>query len=54
MKYMAAVLLAFGLLLCGCMSSEEVVRVTSPDGRVDAILVETNCGAPCSFGYEVG
>lgn len=38
----------------GCSEShDEVRRVTSPDGRIDAIVFETNCGAPCEFGYEV-
>jgi hypothetical protein len=35
------------------MSRDEVSRVASPDGRVDALVFETNCGAPCSFGYEI-
>jgi hypothetical protein len=34
-------------------SRDEVARVRSPDGLVDAILVETNGGATTSFGYEV-
>jgi hypothetical protein len=32
---------------------KEIARVTSPDGAVDAVMIRTNCGAPCSFGYEV-
>jgi hypothetical protein len=28
-------------------------RVASPDGRVEAVLVETSGGATTSFGYEV-
>ena len=39
--------------MCACSSRDEVSRTTSPDDRVDALLFETNCGAPCSFGYEV-
>lgn len=31
----------------------EVARVTSPDGVVDAVMQETNCGAPCSSVYYV-
>ena len=38
---------------CGLVSRDEVVRVASPDGRVEAVLVETNGGATTSFGYEV-
>ncbi|MGB2715425.1 MAG: hypothetical protein WBC51_14685 [Vicinamibacterales bacterium] len=42
-------------LLAGCdlVSRDEVARVASPDGRVEAVLVETNGGATTSFGYEV-
>jgi len=35
------------------VSRDEVARVTSPDGRVEAVLIETNGGATTSFGYEV-
>lgn len=31
----------------------EVARVTSPDGRVDAVAERVDCGAPCSSGYSV-
>jgi hypothetical protein len=44
---------AFALLTCACSSHDEVLRITSPDGKVDAIVFEDNCGAPCSFMYEV-
>lgn len=35
------------------ISREEIARATSPDGMVDAVIIRTNCGAPCSFGYRV-
>ena|ERR1700757_4349154 len=53
MRYAPALLLGFALLMCGCVSRDEVLRVGSPDGQVDAVVFETNCGAPCSFGYDV-
>jgi hypothetical protein len=53
MRYAAGLILGLGLLMCGCLSRDEVVRVTSPDGRIDAIVFETDCGATCSFGYEI-
>jgi hypothetical protein len=53
MRYATALIVGLGLLMCGCLSRDEVSRVTSPDGGVDALVFETNCGAPCSFGYEV-
>jgi hypothetical protein len=31
----------------------EALRVTSPDGAVDAVAERVNCGAPCSSGYAV-
>lgn len=30
-----------------------MARVVSPDGRVEAILIETNGGATTDFGYKV-
>lgn len=35
------------------ISRKEVARVASPDGTVDAVMVVTDCGAPCSFDYAV-
>jgi len=31
----------------------EIARVTSPDGAVDAVMMVSNCGAPCSNTYSV-
>jgi hypothetical protein len=53
MRYAAFLILGVSLLMAGCSSRDEVLRATSPDGKVDALLFETDCGAPCSFGYEV-
>jgi len=39
--------------LLGCPSFDEVARSTSPDGQVDAVLVEVNGGATTSFGYRI-
>jgi hypothetical protein len=38
---------------CGGPAFEELERHTSPDGRVDAVLVRSNGGATTSFGYSV-
>jgi hypothetical protein len=39
---------------CGDLAShDEVARVISPDGKVDAVLVESNGGATTSFGYDI-
>jgi hypothetical protein len=37
----------------GCVSNDEVARVSSPSGDVDAIVMEDNGGATTSFGYTV-
>src|SRR5262245_24814939 len=47
------VFLSLSLTRCGIVSEDEVARVASPDGRVEAILIETNGGATTSFGYKV-
>lgn len=53
-RYMAVIAtLVIGVLMCSCSWHDEVLRVTSPDGKVDALLFEDGCGAPCSFVYEV-
>jgi hypothetical protein len=41
------------LWLASGSSADEVARVPSPQGEVEAVLVETNGGATTSFGYEV-
>jgi hypothetical protein len=32
---------------------EEIARVTSPDGVLDAVVIRDNCGVPCPYGYSV-
>lgn len=50
----APYLLLFVPLIAGCLSSrDEVARVSSPRGDLDAVVMETNGGATTSFGYEV-
>ena len=42
------------LLLLGCSGGgDEVLRVTSPDGRLDGVVVESSAGATTSFLYIV-
>ena len=52
MKFSGVLLL---LLLGSCVaaspSHDEVARSASPDGRVDAIVIESNGGATTSFSY---
>jgi len=47
----------FAIALGACLPSpgsrDEVARSSSPTGRVDAVLVETNGGATTPFGYSV-
>ncbi len=46
--HLPGVTLVFVGLTAGCFltSEDEVARVTSPSGRLDAVLVETNGGPP--------
>jgi len=39
--------------LFSVFAQDEVSRVTSPSGSLDAVLIETNGGATTSFGYRV-
>jgi hypothetical protein len=54
MKILVALLLS---LLGGCVAGEPshdvVARSFSPDGAIDAVLVESNGGATTSFWYDV-
>lgn len=54
-KYGLYVLFMVGLMLAMTAgpSQEEIKRIQSPDGLVDAVVVETNGGATTSFGYKV-
>ena len=59
MKFIHAFVFATVLTTVSCFSIagdasfDEVSRISSPDRRMDAILVETNGGATTSFGYLV-
>jgi hypothetical protein len=46
-------LVIFFFAFVGKSSEDEVARIVSPSGYIDAVLVETNGGATTSFGYEV-
>lgn len=35
------------------VAQEEIARIASPDSVVDAVLVESNCGATCGYAYLV-
>jgi hypothetical protein len=52
----ASLLITMALLGAGCgegVSRDEVARITSPNGKLDAVLTEINGGATTSFGYDV-
>lgn len=44
---------ALWTLLPGGTSRTEVARLASPDGSLEAVLIETNGGATTSFGYLI-
>jgi hypothetical protein len=48
-----AVAVSASLWFPSTSSTDEVARVLSPEGAVEAVLMETNGGATTSFGYEV-
>ena len=55
-EYLSKILLLiiFTLVIsCADSSFDEVAREASPNGEVEAVLVETNGGATTSFGYRV-
>jgi len=41
------------LFISSCSSWDEVSRVSSPNGLVDAVLIESNGGATTSFNYHI-
>lgn len=52
----SSAVIVLALLGVGCgpdTSRDEVSRMPSPDGTLDAVLTETNGGATTSFGYDV-
>jgi len=54
--YLSKILLItifFLVISCGEWSFDEVARESSPNEKVDAVLVETNGGATTSFGYRI-
>ena len=54
MTWRPAVALAVLLLsVSGCGRYEEIARLSSPDGRVDAVVVEVDAGAGNPFVYRL-
>ncbi len=47
------VLLVLNLLSCGSPLKEELARITSPDGLVDAVLLRVNYHATVTYSYFV-
>lgn len=49
-------LIIFGSVGCNLQdvcNSREILRLSSPDNLVDAVLVESDCGATTSLSYKV-
>lgn len=51
-KYGCLILISFFLFACS-KSGSEVARVVSPDGKIDAVILESSGGATTSFWYNV-
>ena len=49
----AAILCCFTTACITNITNDEVARAPSPDGRVDAVIFESNGGATTLFGYQV-
>ena len=52
MRY-AALLIVLSFPLVGCTTRNQVARVASPDGLLDALVFESDCGAICDVVDEV-
>jgi len=55
-RWPSRVILVCTVLSYGCPSmcgNREIVRVTSPSGRLDAVLFERSCGATTGFSTQV-
>ena len=52
---MSRVLMSYllSILIAGCVSHDEVARSKSPDGFLEAVLVESNGGATTSLWYDI-
>jgi hypothetical protein len=48
-----SIVLLSALTLSACAGHDEVARVVSPDGAIDAVLVESNGGAITAFWYDI-
>lgn len=54
MNKIMAIITFVTFIICGCdqltpCNSKELQRISSPDNLLDAVLVETDCGATTSF-----
>lgn len=48
----------FVFLLWSCSTfspceDEELLRITSPNNKVDAVMIRTNCGATTAYSYRI-
>lgn len=51
---MRGLVIVLGLALASCSPvKEEVERVPSPDGAIDAVVIRVNAGATVSFYYDI-
>ena len=59
MRHILSLLSILSLIIsingCNDCVGREMVRITSPDGKYDALLIEQNCGGAIggSFDYEI-
>jgi hypothetical protein len=53
MRYAAALILGLGLLMCGCVSRDEVLRVTSPGARLCVMTHTTTWASDRLLAFPV-
>lgn len=52
-KFAIAVAVVVLLSACGLPIEQEMARVTSPDGEIDAVVIRTNYGATTNYNFLV-
>lgn len=56
LKSLIGIIIPLCIMACGLINTcedTEMDRLTSPDGKVDCVLVQRNCGATTSYVYNI-
>jgi hypothetical protein len=52
-KFTITILISFFLFACNLIEEKEIGRIESPDGKVVAVMIESDGGATTSYGYSI-